>query len=250
MSGIHDGHRERMRQQYKQNGLTVFQPHQIVEMLLFYAIPRKDTNETAHRLLDTYHTLSGVLSASYDSLCSVPGMTPGAALFVRFCGDLIRQYGLQEVDESLVLDTADKVRAFVAPQFVGEKNERLLLLCLNAKNRLLFNGFVSEGTISATEIHVRKIMEKALSNQASAVILAHNHPAGFARPSLEDRHATQVVGMVLASVGITLLDHCIVAGSDCLSMRSLPQSAALFKQVATTAEHNRGAPPTAGGLPR
>jgi len=229
MSNIHDGHRERMRQQYKQNGSSCFLPHQIVEMLLFYAIPRKDTNELAHRLLHTYRTIPGVFRASYESLCSVPGMTENAALFFRLLSDVIRLCSLPERNATEVLDSADKVRAFIKPQFIGKTNEQILLLCLNAKNQLLFNDFVSEGSTSAAELHVQPIMEKALANQATAVILAHNHPSGSARPSPEDRHVTKILCATLGSIGIKLLDHFVVSDDDCVSIRSLSGGEALFE---------------------
>jgi DNA repair protein RadC len=198
-------------------------------MLLFYGIPRKDTNEIAHELLNTFGSLSGVLKAPYEDLLSVKGMTHGAATLIRFSGQLIREYYDSELSKDMILDSTEKMGQFVLPKFFGEHNERVLLICLDNKCKVLHSSFVSEGSMNATEIHVRRILEQAIRNHATAVVIAHNHPSGFALPSFEDQQSTKVLTNTLHVAGIQLIDHLIVAEDDYVSMRSTPALASLFK---------------------
>ncbi|HBT64858.1 MAG TPA: hypothetical protein DEB10_09400 [Ruminococcaceae bacterium] len=227
--GLHQGHRERIKKRFLRDGLQGFEPHQILEMLLFFGIPRKDTNEIAHELLDTFGSLSGVLKASYDDLLNVKGMTPGSATLVRFSGQLIREYYNSELSKDMILDSTEKMGQYVLPKFFGEYNEKVLLVCLDNKCKVLHSSFVSEGSMNATEIHVRRILEQAIRNHATAVVLAHNHPSGFALPSLEDQQSTKAITNALYVAGIQLVDHLIVAEDDFVSMRSTPALASLFK---------------------
>ncbi|MDD3693515.1 MAG: DNA repair protein RadC [Oscillospiraceae bacterium] len=227
-SKLHDGHRQRMKQRFLRDGMRGFEPHQIVEMLLFYGIPRKDTNEIAHTLIENFGSLSGILKASYDDLLNVKGMTPGAATLLCFCGQLIREYFDSEISKDMVLDSTEKIGQFILPKFFGEHNEKVLLVCMDNKCKVLHSSFVSEGSMNATEIHVRKILEQAIRNHATAVVVAHNHPSGFAIPSIEDQHSTRALVNALHIVGIHLVDHIIVAEGDFVSMRSTPALSSLF----------------------
>ena len=156
-------------------------------------------------------------------------MTPGAATLVSFSGQLIREYYDSDLSKHLILDSADKMAQFVLPKFFGEHNERILMICLDNKCKVLHCTFVSEGSINATEIHIRRIMEIALRNHASAVVLAHNHPNGFALPSYEDQQSTKKITDALHIAGIELVDHIVVADDDYVSMRSTPTMEALFR---------------------
>ena len=230
MSGkTHEGHRERVKQRFLRDGLRGFEPHQILEMLLFFGIPRKDTNEIAHKLLDTFGSLSGVLKARYDDLLQVKGMTPGSATLLCFSGQLIREYYDSELSKDIILDSTEKMGEFVLPKFFGERNEKVLLVCLDNICKVLYSSFVSEGSMNATEIHVRRILEQAIRNHATAVVVAHNHPSGFALPSLEDQKSTKALTNTLHIAGIQLIDHLIIAEDDYVSMRSTPALASLFK---------------------
>lgn len=228
MSDLHDGHRQRMKQRFLRDGIRGFEPHQIVEMLLFYGIPRKDTNEIAHALIDNFGSISGVLKASYDDLLNVKGITPGAATLLCFCGQLIREYFDSEISKDMILDSTEKMGQFILPKFLGEHNEKVLLVCMDNKCKVLHSSFVSEGSMNATEIHMRRILEQAIRNHATAVVVAHNHPSGFAIPSIEDQQSTRALVNALHIVGIHLVDHIIVSDGDFVSMRSTPALSSLF----------------------
>lgn len=225
----HEGHRDRVKQRFLRDGLRGFEPHQILELLLFYGIPRKDTNEIAHELLDTFGSLSGVLRAPYEDLLEIKGITPNAATLIRFSGQLIREYYDNNLSKDMILDSTEKMGQFILPKFMGEDNEKVLLVCLDNKCKVLHCSFVSEGSMNATEIHVRRILEQAIRNRATAVVIAHNHPSGFALPSIEDQHSTKVLANALQIAGIQLVDHLVVAENDYVSMRSTPMLAHLFK---------------------
>lgn len=218
-----------MKQRFLRDGLRGFEPHQILEMLLFYAIPRKDTNGIAHELLGTFGSLAGVLKADYDDLLEVKGMTPGAAALIRFSGQLVREYYDSDLSKDMILDSTDKMGKYILPKFFGEVNEKVLLVCLDNKCKVLHCSFVSEGSMNATEIHVRRILEQAIRTHATAVVIAHNHPSGFALPSIEDQQSTKALVNALYVAGIQLVDHLVVADDDYVSMRSTPSMVHLFR---------------------
>lgn len=235
---LHEGHRERLKQRFLKDGLRGFEPHQILEMLLFYAIPRKDTNEIAHELLNVFGSLAGVLKAPYDDLLEVNGMTPGAATLISFSGQLVREYYDSNLSKDMILDSTEKMGNYILPKFFGETNEKVLLVCLDNKCKVLHCSFVSEGSINATEIHVRRILEQAIRNHATAVVIAHNHPSGFALPSFEDQQSTKVLAETLQVAGIQLVDHLVVAEDDYVSMRSTPSMANLFRNQENGRKHS------------
>lgn len=226
---LHSGHRERLRQRFLRDGLHGFEPHHTMELLLFYGIPRRDTNEIAHRLLDTFGSIPGVLMASYEELVKVPGITANAAALIRLTGELVREYYDGQLPKDMILDTPEKIGKYILPKFIGEHNEKVLLVCLDNKCKVLQCSFVSEGSVSATEINVRRILEQAINSHATAVVIAHNHPSGFALPSVEDQTSTRSIARTLDAAGIQLVDHLVVAEDDYVSMRSTPTMAPLFE---------------------
>ena len=131
---VHEGHRERLKQRFLRDGLRGFETHQILELLLFFGIPRRDTNEIAHALLDAFGNLPGVLKASYEDLIKIKGMTSGAAVLIRLSGSLIREYNDGELPKDMILDSPEKIGAFILPKFFGEQNERVLVVCTRRKS--------------------------------------------------------------------------------------------------------------------
>lgn len=214
----HKQHRQRLKERFLREGLDHFAPHVILELMLFYAIPQGDTNPLAHRLLDTFGSLSGVLNASYENLCKVQGVGEHTATLIKLCGAIVRPYLEDSNSGGLVLDSTAKVCAFIQPKFVGRTVETVLLVCLDSKKKLLYCGVQGEGTVDNVPIFLRGIVEKAISVNASYVILAHNHPTGFALPSSEDILTTRTVAKALEPLSIRLLDHIVVAMGDSVSM--------------------------------
>lgn len=219
MANVHEGHRQRLKDRFLKEGLDGFAPHNVLELLLFYAVPQRDTNELAHRLLARFGSLSGVLDADFDELCQVEGVGANVATLLKLMPGLARRY-LDDYDKKgVVLTSIEEVGAFLRPKFVGRKNEMIFLLCMDSRGSVVYGDFIAEGSINAAPMYTRNILEAAMRSHAVSVILAHNHPRGLALPSNADMLATRSVFDALAAAKVRLADHLIFAGSDYVSMR-------------------------------
>lgn len=215
---IHKGHRQRMKDRFLQEGLDHFSEIQVLELLLFYCLPRQDTNPIAHSLLSHFGSLSQVLEASVEELTKVSGIGENAATFLRLIPEAGRYYQLSRSSRATILSTLDKCARYLLPFFFGRRVETVFLLCLDAKCKVLCCKEVGEGSVNSAGISTRKIVESALGVNATSVVLAHNHPSGVALPSGEDIQTTQRIAMALQCVDIQLADHIIVADEDYISM--------------------------------
>lgn len=215
---IHDGHRERMRQRFKKEGLSNFEPHEVLELLLYYCIPRGDTNATAHKLIERYKTVGRALQASTKELQMFDGIGENTAFFLSLLNAANRYINVEQATEENILYDVDAYRDYLQPLFGGLTHEVAYLLCLDAKRMVLGHYKISEGSSVSTGLPTRKIVDIALTSKAASVILAHNHPGGLAIPSEEDKIATMHLANVLYSVDVILADHIIFSGDDFMSM--------------------------------
>lgn len=215
---IHSGHRNRMKERFRNYGIDGLEKHEVLEMLLYYCIPRRDTNAIAHALLEEFKTLHRVLNASPEELEVIGGMGENAALFISFVRQLGRFFKDDNEDEKDILWNLDRCHRYLQECFVGKKNETAMVLCLDAKCKMLGCHVVGEGSIHSANVSVRKILETVLATNATSVVLAHNHPGGLATPSGEDIHATHMIAQALKTVDVVLIDHMIVAGDDFVSL--------------------------------
>ena len=216
---LHAGHRSRVKEEFRARGLASFPEHRVLELLLFYAIPQGDTNELAHTLIDRFGSLSGVLDASVEDLCCVPGVGEHTALLLHMIPQLGARYVACRSSVGEIVDCSARVREVMAEYFYGARNEMVYLLCLDGKRKVLGVRKITEGTINAAELTVRRVTEEAMALRASAVILAHNHVSGLAIPSAEDCTTTRYLKKVLAPIGIELLDHVVFCDDDMVSMK-------------------------------
>ena len=214
---LHDGHRQRKKQRFLQHGLDSFADHEVLELLLFYAIPRRDTNETAHRLLEHFGTRKGVLTASVEELQKVEGVGMSAAAFLHLL-QAVGYRALRTAGDDTILNSVDSAGAYFQKLLRGERREVLYQVCLDAKGKVLSHKRLSSGTVSMAPVNVREVVENALYTDASGVLLAHNHPSGIALPSEDDRQITLQIRQALGTMGIELVDHIIVADNDFVSM--------------------------------
>lgn len=214
----HDGHRARMRERFRGEGLDHFSEHEVLELLLYYSIPRINTNEIAHELLERFGSLSQVLDAQPEELERVEGIGASSATFLSLISQVVRYYHVNRMEHETILDTIEKCGRYLVPFFYGRRNETVFLLCLDAKCKLLCCRELGEGSVNSAGVPVRKIVEVALGSNASSVVLAHNHPSGLALPSMEDMLTTRRVSTALDAVEITLVDHIVVADGDYVSM--------------------------------
>ncbi len=215
---IHKGHRERLKQQFLEKGLENFTDIQVLELLLFYAIPQKDTNPIAHALLDHFGRLSNVLDADVEELTKVPGISDHSATLLALVTQLCRYYQVDSAQKMEILTNLDACGAYLVPRFFGRTEETVFLLCLDAKCKVLCCKEVGQGSVNSASISIRKIVETALSSNATTVVLAHNHPSGVAVPSHEDVLTTRRVAAALSAVEVHLADHVVVAEGDYVSM--------------------------------
>ena len=216
--GIHDGHREKMRQRFLKSGLDAFADHEALELLLYYAIPRRDTNPIAHALMERYGSLSAVLAAPVEDLKKVEGVGESAAILLKLAPQLYRKAKMSDAEQETILSSVERVGAYLLERFAGEKNEVVYQLCLDRKGKLLVCKKLGEGGVTSADLDIRRLVENALLTGASAVGLAHNHPSGVALPSRDDYAATDRAKTALAVVGVALTDHIIVADGDFVSM--------------------------------
>ncbi len=216
MGSVHQGHRARQRKKLLENGPRAFADHELLEVLLYYAIPRRDTNELAHRLLERFGSLQGVLSAPVEELSVVEGMGENAAVLLNLVPQ-IWQRSLQEGPER-ILNTVDKCGEYFVGLLSGSRREMLWQVCLDGKGKVLSSRCLSEGDVSMAAVSVRQVVEYALRAGAVGVVLAHNHPSGVALPSQEDCATTRMIRDALRTMNIQLVDHIIVADRDYVSM--------------------------------
>lgn len=214
----HDGHRQRLRERFALEGLDNFNELQVLELLLFYAIPRQDTNPLAHRLLDQFGSLAQVLEAPVGELEKVSGMGHGAAIFLHLVREAGRYYQVSRTKQEKILSSTEKCVQFLTAFFVGRRNETVFMLCMDAKCKLLCCKEIAEGSVNSASISTRRIVEMALGVNATSVVLAHNHPSGLALPSGEDLRTTHRIAAALQTVEIILADHVVVADGDAISM--------------------------------
>ena len=221
-----EGHRERLKRRFLKEGLNNFEDYQALELLLFYAIPRKDTSPIARELIKRFGSFSGVLSAPVDELKKVDGMGESSATFLSLVS-AAGSYYLRDLCRYKKQITSTKDAGdYLVSQFIGLSNECVYLLCIDNGGRILHGDFISEGTVGLSSLSVRSVAEIALRVGAASVIIAHNHPRGFATPSSSDLQSTHILQKALQNLSIALLDHIILAENDYVSMA---QSGMLLK---------------------
>lgn len=216
---VHDGHRQRKKEQFRMHGLDAFADHEVLELLLYYAIPRRDTNPVAHRLMERFGSLDGVFSATVEELEEVEGMGKNAATLLALWMPLYRRVRTKPTAKEVILNSTEQAGRYFMDLFFGMRREELYEACLDAKGKLLACCRIAEGSVDAVNINTRRLVENALKCGASAVILAHNHPSGIALPSPDDNTTTLALWDALRAVGIPLIDHIIVADEDYVSLR-------------------------------
>lgn len=215
---IHKGHRQRLKDRFLKEGLDHFEDLYVLELLLYYCIPRVDTNPIAHALLDHFGSLTAVFEATPQELEKVPGIGENASTFLTLIPQVGRYYQIRRAQTGDILHTLEQCGNYLVPYFYGRENETVFLLCLDAKCKVLGCKMIGEGSVNSANIPVRRVVEIALHTNATTVVLAHNHPSGLALPSVDDIQTTLRVAKAMDAVEITLADHIVVADNDFVSL--------------------------------
>ena len=216
---VHAGHREKMRKRFiRDKGFENFEDHQILELLLFYANTRSDTNPLAHELLDAFGSLKGVLEARPEQLMQIKGIGEQQATLISMVVPLTRVWHRCAMTVPDRIGNSRAAENYCLSILAGERTERFYVVCMNAKCNVLGRRKISEGSLSEVSAYPRMVMETALNYNAHSVLLCHNHPGGTCAPSPEDISSTIQLQRLLNGVGILVLDHIIVAGDRTYSM--------------------------------
>ena len=214
---IHAGHRERVREEFLARGVEGWPDHRVLELLLFYALPRGDVNPLAHELIDRFGSLDRVLDALPEELMKVKGLGEHAAVLLKLVPAVTGRYLEGRTGPGTIIHTAEEAGHALAPWFYGARSEMVYVLCLDAKEKLIGVRKISEGNNSNSDVTIRRVAEECMALQASACYLAHNHVSGIALPSPEDMNATAVVREALRPLGVEVLDHLVFVDGDFVS---------------------------------
>lgn len=214
------GHRERIRAKFAASGLEPLADHEVLELLLTYAIARRDTKPLAWALIKQFGSLGEVLDADPAALAAVKGVGKGTAAFLKLVRALFTRYSLEELRQSAIIRSPEQVVKYCKASLAGRSEECLELIYLSVRNTVIRAETVALGLIDRVSISPRKIVECALAAKASAVILVHNHPSGDVTPSLEDILLTQEVVEAARLLGISVYDHIIVGRQAYYSLKA------------------------------
>ncbi len=226
---LHSGHRNRVKEQFAKSGMRDFQDHQVLEMLLFYAIPQRDTNDLAHMLIDEFGSLAGVFDAPLESLEAVKGMGKNSATLIKMVPEIYSKYlDSKNINRKLVLSDPESVTKYFASKFIGYQHEVMMAAFVDNQCRHKKTIIVSEGGQSSTDVNIRKIAATAMNLNATSVIIAHNYPQGVAAPSGADIEAVRVIKKIFKPLDLTLLDSLIISDDSAYSMANHNKFAYLF----------------------
>lgn len=216
---MHSGHRARLKNRFLAEGLDHFEPHNKLELLLFYAIPQKDTNPIAHELLARFGSLQGVFDADIHALCAVDGISEHTAILIKMVPAIYRS-ALEERSQTETYTTLDKLGKRMMKQYIGVTREIAYLVLLDNQYHMLDLFKVGEGSVNEVVPKLRDMVEHALFRNAAQVVLVHNHPNGLLIPSVEDLNATAEVKNMFEKLNVHFLDHLLVTDRGYLSLSS------------------------------
>jgi DNA repair protein RadC len=216
----HVGHRDRLRHRFLDAGPDALADYEMLELLLFQAIPRRDTKPVARALIDRFGSYAAVLRADVAALQEIKGIGESGAVMLRAVADAAERLARQEVIDQPVLSSWDKLLDYLRISLSHHDTERFRILFLDVKNRLIGDEEQQRGTVNHTPVYPREVVRRALEIGASAIILVHNHPSGSPEPSKADIEMTKTIQEAGAKLGITVHDHIIVARGGTLSFRA------------------------------
>ena len=226
---IHSGHRKRVKANVIKNGFSQLEEHKLLELMLFYSIPREDTNELAHKLINHFGSFEEVFKADVDQLKRVDGVGDNTAVMIAAMGETFSRISKAKPPKKRVYKTAEDLKELAVSLLQGEKNEKVYLICFDAKKNLKRYTVISEGDEVSSEINMKEVIKNLVDSDSSIAVLAHNHPTSSAEPSAFDIDSTRMVCVTLRKIGYALADHVIVGENGAAySMHLDPRFSSLF----------------------
>lgn len=226
---LHEGHRERVRQEFLQHGFDQnTPPHKILELLLFYCVQRADTNPIAHELIAKYGSVAAVLDAPVEELAAFKGLSERSAVLLKLIMPTAQRYIYDKREQKPTFCSLDGIGKYILSKYLGETKEKIGVMCLDVKGALISFEFLGEGDVASVGISMRSLAKIALGGNATAAVLCHNHPGGIAIPSESDVLVTAQAAETLSKIGVQLIDHIIVSDTDFVSMAQSEKYGHLF----------------------
>lgn len=228
---LHQNHRKRVRAEFLANGFNeATPPHKVLEMLLFYGIPRADTNETAHLLLERFGSFDRVIDAPVEELKKVKGMGDNTAVLVKLMASVVRLYMKEKTQPGRkCYSTLDELGDFLTVKYIGFTKEAFAITSLDNQGSILGFDIVAEGEVGTVSVSTRNVVETVIKRNATYVVLSHNHPGGQATPSYEDIKTTEKLCDVLRNINVGVLDHIILCDNDYVSLAVSESYSHIFK---------------------
>ncbi len=218
--GAHDGHRERLRGKFAENGIDGMYEHEVLELLLSYAIPRQDTNALAHALIDRFGSLTDVLSANVYDIANTPGLGMRSATLVKLAGE-IRRVGMTKDEKRVIrLRNPYELASYCRTLYREQRYESLNVISLDKRYTVIHADEVGTGDVTGAPVDARKVCECLIRHGAYAAILTHNHPSGDVRPSRTDGRTTVAVAALLENINVKFYDHIIVGKDEAFSIKT------------------------------
>lgn len=226
---LHEGHRERVRQEFLKHGFDRnTPPHKILEILLFYCVQRADTNPIAHELIKKYGSVAAVLDAPIEELAAFKGLSERSATLLKLIMPIAQRYIYDKREQKPTFNSLDSIGKYILGSFFGETREKAYVMCLDVKGGMLDFALLGEGSLYSVGLSNRDLVKRVLDCNAAAAVLCHNHPNGLALPSENDISLTVQVADTLGKIGVQLIDHIIVTDTDFVSMAQSEQYGYIF----------------------
>lgn len=214
---MHEGHRKRKKEWVAEHGFDSFQPHELLEFMLYYAIPRSNTNEIAHNLIERFGGISGVVEASVEELCDVNGIGFSAALYLKMFPSVMRMCNIEKAGKNISVNNSESLEKYLVSLFDGKVGEHFYCISVSNSNRVAATRLIASGTIDNVNIPLANLVKIVIGVHASSIIIAHNHPYGSFAFSHADCLYTEKVMETLQVLGVKFIDHYLVVGNKCLS---------------------------------
>jgi len=220
----YQGHRARLRERFRKTGFEGFQDYEALELLLTYAVPRRDVKPLAKRLIKRYGSMQEVFDAPFEELRQEDGLTENSATYLKMLKDCAALYlRVRTRRDAMAIAGTGALLDYCRVKMAGLKDEQFMAVFLDSANEVIADEVIQEGTVNQSVVYPRKVMERALHYKATALIFVHNHPSGACRPSKDDKLITSELVRVARGLQITVHDHLIICRDGYYSFRERGQ---------------------------